>query len=165
MRVRILAIGRLKSGPERDLVERYRTRCLALGRGLGFAGPDLVEIPEGRARRDVERRADEALRLRERAGGAQLLLLDEAAPAMTSEAFAGRLAELRDAGQPDLALVIGGPDGFDPDFKRQGAWSVSFGRFTLPHQLVRVLATEQLYRAFTIIAGHPYHRAGDEGGA
>lgn len=160
MRLQVIAVGRLKAGPERDLVERYQARCTALGRGLGFTGPILLELPEGRERRAEERQAGEGERIRERAGPSSLVIFDENAPLSTSEDFARRLAGWRDDGRETLSLVIGGPDGLHPRIKGLAVWSVSFGRMTLPHQLVRALALEQLYRAFTIIAGHPYHRAG-----
>lgn len=161
MQVGIVAVGRLKAGPERELAGRYLGRAAALARGLGFAGPDVVETGESRARRTEDRQAEEADRIRERVGSAVLVALDERAAAMTSESFAGRLAALRDEGRPRLAFVIGGPDGLHPDLRRAAGWQLAFGALTLPHQIVRILLAEQIYRAFTIIAGHPYHRAGD----
>ncbi len=160
MRLQVLAVGRLKAGAERDLVERYRVRSVGLARGLGFSGPDLVEMAEGRGRRPEERRSDEGARLGERAGPSRLVVLDESAPSPSSEDFATRLREARDGGTPAFAFVIGGPDGLDDPLRQRAAWSLSFGRLTLPHQIVRVLLLEQIYRAFTIIAGHPYHRTG-----
>ena len=159
MRIQLVAVGRLKAGPERELVERYRTRASAMARPLGFGGPDLIELPVSRKRRVEDRQAEEAATITERAGSSLLAILDEGAPSIGSEDFAGRLAEWRDCGR-DVAFVIGGPDGLAPDLKRRAEWPLSFGRLTLPHQLVRVLALEQIYRAFTIIAGHPYHRTG-----
>ena len=160
MRVRLVAVGRLKDGPERQLALRYRERAAGLGRGLGLSGPDVTELPEARARSTGERVADEAERIGREIQGASVVCLDERAPSPTSRAFADRLAAWRDAGVYEMALVIGGPDGLGPDLRAAAAWSISFGAMTLPHGLVRVLALEQLYRAFTIMAGHPYHRAG-----
>lgn len=159
MRIQLVAIGRLKAGPERELAERYAGRAGAMARGLGFTGPDLAELPESRKRRIEERQAEEAAAIEERAGSALLAILDETAPSIGSEDFARRLADLRDRRQP-VAFVIGGPDGLAPSLKGRAGWSLSFGRLTLPHQIVRILLFEQIYRAFTIIAGHPYHRAG-----
>lgn len=160
LRLHVVAIGRLKAGPERDLDERYRSRAVALARPLGFAGPEVTELPEGRARRADERQADEATRLRERIGGSLPVILDEGAPPVGSEAFAKRLAAWRDGGRASVGFVIGGADGLAADLKSSGGWSFCFGALTLPHGLVRVLLMEQIYRAFTIMAGHPYHRAG-----
>ena len=162
MRLSLIAVGRLKSGPERDLVDRYRGRIEGLGRTLGIAGVEFIELPESRARRDADRRAEEAAAILERAGAAALLIFDERGRSPTSEAFAERLGSWRDGGQAAIACVIGGPDGLDPAVRERAALVVSFGALTLPHQIVRVLVAEQLYRALTIIAGHPYHRAGHD---
>ncbi|TDR94016.1 23S rRNA (pseudouridine(1915)-N(3))-methyltransferase RlmH [Enterovirga rhinocerotis] len=160
MLIRIVAVGRLKAGGERELVDRYHGRAVAMARGLGFSGPDIVELAESKGRRTEERQADEGSRIRERAGSAALVVLDETAPSPTSEAFASRLAAWRDEGRAGLAFVVGGPDGLSSEVRQAAAWSVSFGRLTLPHQIVRALLAEQIYRALTIIAGHPYHRSG-----
>jgi 23S rRNA (pseudouridine1915-N3)-methyltransferase len=162
MRLAILAVGRLKSGPERDLVERYRQRIEGLGRGLGLAGLDVVELPESRARREDDRRAEEGAALLGRAGPSTVIAFDERGRSPTSEAFAARIRAWRDEGRPALACVVGGPDGLDAKVRDRAELVVSFGSLTLPHQIVRALVAEQLYRAMTIIAGHPYHRAGDE---
>ena len=161
MRLSVLAVGRLKSGPERDLVDRYRQRIEGIGRSLGIAAVEIVELAESRARREDDRRAEEAAALLERAGSAVLVAFDERGKSPTSEAFAARIRQWRDEGRPALTCVIGGPDGLDPKVRERADLVVSFGALTLPHQIVRVLVAEQLYRALTIIAGHPYHRAGD----
>ena len=160
MRLAVVAVGRLKSGPERELVERYRERVDGLSRLLGFSSLDLVEVPEGRARRDSDRRVEEAAAIRAKAGAATLVAFDERGAALTSEAFAERLGAWRDAGRPSAACLVGGPDGFDPSLRNDAELVLSFGRLTLPHQLVRALVVEQVYRCLTIVAGHPYHRGG-----
>lgn len=156
-----MAVGRMKAGPERELVERYVKRAEALGRGLGLSGPELIEIPESRARREADRRAEEAEALLAKAEGVRIAL-DERAKSLSSEDFAGRLDTLRDGGVRRLCFLIGGPDGLDERVREKCDLVVSFGAFTLPHQIVRVLIAEQIYRALTITSGHPYHRAGDE---
>ncbi len=160
MKLALIAVGRLKSGPERDLVERYRARAVAGARALGFGGFEIIEIPESRARREADRRAEEARAILEKAGAARLVLLDERGRNRTSPEFAATLAGWRDDGVARAAFVIGGPDGLDPALMRDAALQIGFGALTLPHQLVRVLIAEQVYRALTIIGGHPYHRAG-----
>jgi 23S rRNA (pseudouridine1915-N3)-methyltransferase len=162
LRLSVLAVGRLKHGPERDLVERYRQRIEGIGRGLGFSGLDMVELPESRARREDDRRAEEAAALAERIGSSALIVFDERGKSPSSEAFAEKLKGWRDEGRPGLACVIGGPDGLDPGLRKRADLVVSFGALTMPHQIVRALVTEQLYRALTILAGHPYHRAGHD---
>jgi 23S rRNA (pseudouridine1915-N3)-methyltransferase len=162
LRLSLLAVGRLKSGPERELVERYRQRIEGLGRNLGMAGLDIAELPESRARRDDDRRTEEAAALLERAGTSALIVFDERGKSPSSEAFADRIRQWRDGGTAGLACVIGGPDGLDPQILQRARMVVSFGALTMPHQIVRALVAEQLYRALTIIAGHPYHRAGHD---
>jgi 23S rRNA (pseudouridine1915-N3)-methyltransferase len=160
VRLSVVAVGRLKSGPERDLAERYRERAEALGRTGGFSPVDVVEIAESRARRDADRRAEEARAILDRAGSAPLAAFDERGRSLSSEAFAERLGRWRDGGTPALTFAIGGPDGLDPSVRDRADLVLSFGALTLPHQLVRVLVLEQLYRGLTILAGHPYHRSG-----
>ncbi len=162
MRLQVLAVGRLKAGPERDLVDRYRTRADVLGRSSGFGALEMVELPEARARSAPERVAAEAAALLPRAEGMKLVVLDERARSMSSPNFAERLREWRDGGS-SVSFIIGGPDGLDDSVRRRADLLVSFGQLTLPHQLVRVLVAEQIYRALTILAGHPYHR-GEPGG-
>lgn len=163
MRLSVVAVGRLKAGPERELVERYRHRIGAIGRSLGLTGLDLVELPESRARREEDRRAEEADALLARAAASVLVVFDERGQSLTSEVFASRIGAWRDEGRPAVACVIGGPDGLDPSLRARADLVLSFGALTLPHQIVRALVVEQLYRAVTILAGHPYHRTGDPG--
>jgi 23S rRNA (pseudouridine1915-N3)-methyltransferase len=158
MQLSILAIGRMKAGPERELCERYLARAQQSGREIGFRGPDIIEFPESRARRPEDRKAEEASALSVRAG-AMSVALDERAPSLSSEAFAQKLATARDAGKASLTFIIGGADGLDPALTASAQWSLSFGALTLPHQIVRVLIAEQIYRAMTILSGHPYHRS------
>jgi 23S rRNA (pseudouridine1915-N3)-methyltransferase len=162
LRLSLLAVGRLKSGPERELVERYRQRIEGIGRALGITGLDMVELPESRARRDDDRRAEEAAALLDRVGDAALIVFDERGKSPTSETFAERLQIWRDAGRPGISCVVGGPDGLDPRIRQRADLVVSFGALTMPHQIVRALVAEQLYRALTILSGHPYHRAGQD---
>lgn len=158
MRILVLAVGRLKDGPERDLVVRYAERIQAVGRGLGMTGFDIAELPESRAARPADRKREEATALRARAGDAALVALDERGTMADSDGFARSLAQRRDAGQRELAFLIGGADGLDPALASAAQERIAFGRMTLPHQLVRVLVAEQVYRAMTILSGHPYHR-------
>jgi 23S rRNA (pseudouridine1915-N3)-methyltransferase len=162
LRLSLVAVGRLKSGPERDLVERYRQRIDGIGRSLGLSGLELVELPESRARRADDRRVDEAAALLERIGPSALVVFDERGKSQKSEAFADRIRSWRDEGRPALTCAIGGPDGLDASVRQRAGLVISFGALTLPHQIVRALVAEQLYRALTIIAGHPYHCAGHD---
>ena len=160
MRLRILAVGRLKDGPERALVQRYVERAAPLARRFGMDGPEIVEIPESRARRPEERRLEEARALAAHLGGAALIVLDERGAPLSSEAFARLIEARREAACPALAVAIGGADGVDETLRARAAATLAYGAATFPHGLVRVLLAEQLYRALTILDGHPYHRRG-----
>lgn len=158
MRLAVIAVGRLKDGPERELCERYRERSVALGRGIGFSGPDIVEIAESRGRRPEERKREEAQAILAKAQRGLIIALDERGRHLGSEAFATRLATARDSGSAHASLIIGGADGLSEEIRGRADITLAFGGLTIPHQIVRALVLEQLYRAMTIISGHPYHR-------
>ena len=160
MRIVVIAIGRLKQGPERDLAERYRERFDDIGRKLGFRGLEIHDIPESRARDAATRMAEEGAAISALIDDkAVIVAFDERGKHLDSATFARHLAEWRDSGAALCALVIGGADGLSPDLRRKVMLSIAFGAQTWPHQLVRVLLLEQIYRAATILSGHPYHRA------
>ena len=160
MRLVIGSVGRLKAGPERDLFDRYIGRARALGRGLGFTGPELLECDESKARTPAERKREEAAALAGKSvRGGRLIVFDESGRSFTSQDFVDRLVRTRDDGLTALTLMVGGPDGISPDLRAGADEVLAFGAATLPHQLVRVLIAEQTYRAMTIISHHPYHRA------
>ncbi|MGF7054247.1 23S rRNA (pseudouridine1915-N3)-methyltransferase [Bosea sp. OAE752] len=159
MRLALIAVGRLKDGPERELCERYRERAVALGRTIGFSGPEIVELPESRGRRPEERKRDEGEAILARLPSPGLIVaLDERGKNLGSEAFASRLAAARDGGTAHASFVIGGADGLSEAIRDRADITLAFGALTLPHQIVRALVLEQVYRAMTILAGHPYHR-------
>jgi 23S rRNA (pseudouridine1915-N3)-methyltransferase len=152
-------VGRLKAGPERELADRYFNRLAKAGPAIGLEFAGVHETPESRARSADERKREEGEKLSTRlAPGTALFLLDERGRNITSETFADRIGALRDSGRKGLVLAIGGPDGHDPALTGSAELVLSFGAMTWPHQVVRLLAAEQLYRAATILAGHPYHR-------
>lgn len=159
MRLHIAAVGRLKSGPEREIYDRYVRLC-ALGRSVSIGAPALVEITESRKGSSAERRSEEAsLLARKLPAGAALVALDVEGDQMSSEDFARWLAKKRDAGASDLAFAIGGADGHGSELLAAAQSRLSLGTMTLPHGLARILLAEQIYRAVTILCGHPYHRA------
>jgi 23S rRNA (pseudouridine1915-N3)-methyltransferase len=160
VRLFLVCVGRLKAGPERELVARYVERATGSARTNGFAGFQLREIEEGRARRPDDRKAEEAKAIVALLpAGTRLLAFDERGAPLSSEAFAADLGRARDEGLAATALVIGGPDGLDPALRDSASRIIAFGTMTWPHQLVRAMAAEQVYRAMTILSGHPYHRA------
>jgi 23S rRNA (pseudouridine1915-N3)-methyltransferase len=159
MRLVIAAVGGLKAGPERLLVERYRDRIVRAGRALGIRGIEIVELRESRAREAERRLVEEAVAL---AGlipeGAATVLLDAQGENVPSEALAGRLHAWRESGRACLCFVIGGADGTGGALRQRADLVLAFGAATWPHQLVRIMLLEQIYRGLTILSGHPYHR-------
>ena len=152
-------MGRLKDGPDRDLLERYVQRLTQTGRGQSLAPVDCYEITESRADTASLRQADEATRLLKLAGGVEVLIaLDETGRTHTSRTFAGTIAKYRDQGTQSIGFLIGGPDGHGDDVRRTASFKLALGPMTFPHGLARIVLLEQLYRAATILAGHPYHR-------
>lgn len=159
MRLEIHAVGRLKAGPERELAERYLDRLARAGPQVGLEFCGVTEHAESRAKEPAQRRREESDRLLGRlAAGMALVVLDETGSNVGSEAFAERLGRARDDGRSATAFIIGGPDGIDGALRNRADSILSLGAMTWPHQIVRVLLAEQLYRAVTILSGHPYHR-------
>lgn len=156
MRLHICAVGRLRAGPERDLVDDYLKRADRTGRALGL-GP--VAVHEVDDRKGGGLAAEAGLLRRALPQGAAICALDERGKVMTSPDFADRLAGYRDLGRGDLAFVIGGADGIAPELRAEADFAMSFGKMVWPHMLVRVMLAEQIYRAASILAGSPYHRA------
>lgn len=156
MRVHLCAVGRLRSGPERDLVDDYVTRFDRTGRALGL-GPLTEHEVEDKRGGGMEAEAE--LLARAVPAGAVLVVLDERGRTLSSPEFADQLARWRDGGRQDVAFVIGGADGIAPSLRGRADAAISFGRMVWPHMLVRVMLAEQLYRAASILAGAPYHRA------
>src|SRR6195952_2417127 len=160
MRLVVIAIGRLKQGPERELAERYRGRFEELGRKLGFRGIEIHEISESRARDAATRMAEEAAAISAQIPEKSVVVaLDERGDGISSAAFALHLGRWRDESVANTIFLIGGADGLSPDLRRKAKLKLAFGAATWPHQMVRVMLLEQIYRAATILAGHPYHRA------
>jgi 23S rRNA (pseudouridine1915-N3)-methyltransferase len=159
VRVGIVAIGRMKQGPERELVARYLDRAIASGKTLGLTGFAVTELTESRAGSAPSRKTEEAKTISAALPPAGLVIaLDERGKTLGSEDFAQRLARWRDDGKPAVTFIIGGADGLDPGFVKTADLTLSFSPLTWPHQLVRIMLAEQLYRATTILSGHPYHR-------
>jgi 23S rRNA (pseudouridine1915-N3)-methyltransferase len=160
MRIIIAAIGRLKQGPETELAERYAKRAAQTGRGLGLRDVEVIEIRESRAAVAGKRMLEESIALANVIPqGAAVVLLDARGDALDSAGLAGQLAKWRGNDRPAVVFIIGGADGLSPSLADRADLRLSFGAATWPHQLVRVMLLEQLYRATTILTGHPYHRA------
>lgn len=159
MRLLVLAVGHARGTSEGALVEDFIGRAASSGRSLGFKSVSVEEVAVSRQRDAKARIAEEGERLAQRIPhGAQAIFLDARGKGMTSEDFAEMLAAMRDAGARDLAFLIGGPDGLDPGPAVKSSRSLAFGPQTWPHLMVRAMLAEQIYRAMTILSGHPYHR-------
>jgi 23S rRNA (pseudouridine1915-N3)-methyltransferase len=160
MRILIAAVGRMKSGPERELIERYLKRAKQTGRNVGFTDFEVIEIRESRADNPARRMLEESIAIAnvvpERAA---VVLMDARGESLASADLAGHLQGWRTEDKPAVMFVIGGADGLAPGLKDNANLSMAFGAATWPHQLARVMLLEQLYRAMTILSGHPYHRA------
>jgi 23S rRNA (pseudouridine1915-N3)-methyltransferase len=159
MRLVIAAVGRFRAGGEADLVARYAGRIDALGRSHALGPLDVIEIAESRASSAAQRRAHEAEALLKATTASRRIVLDERGKSQASQAFADFVRRERDGGAQSVAFLIGGPDGHGEAVRAQAALILSLSTLTLSHGLARVVLAEQIYRALTIIAGHPYHRA------
>ena len=159
MRLIVIAVGRLKQGPERELAERYRERVAKAGRAVGLRDIEIIEIRESRAQEAGKRVLEESIALAniipERAA---IAVLDERGENLESASLTGLIKGWRDAGRPAAVFVIGGADGLAAELKERADLKLAFGAATWPHQFVRIMLLEQLYRTVTILAGHPYHR-------
>ncbi len=159
MRLLILAVGHARGTPEGALTEDFVGRAKVIGKRLGFASVSVDEVSVSKLREARARIEDEGEKLAAKIpDGAHIILLDARGKGMTSEDFAEMLGAMRDAGARDLVFLIGGPDGLKPPGVKAGR-SLAFGPQTWPHLMVRAMLAEQIYRAFTILSGHPYHRA------
>lgn len=152
LKVTLVAVGRARGGPEVALVEDYVRRLR-----WPFT---LVEVQARKATLQGEAlKAEEAVAIRAKLPqGAALVALDERGRLLDSRSFAAALGGFAESGRREVALVIGGADGLDASLRDQADLVLALGRLTFPHMLVRALIAEQIYRAQTILDGHPYHR-------
>ncbi len=159
MNIHILTIGRLKDGPVRQLAAGYADRIGKAGPQAGLKSLTIREFDEARASSGDQRKSEEGKRLLGVLPPASIAIaLDEGGKNISSRQLAGKIATWRDDGENDLVFLVGGPDGLDPDLVRQARLVLAFGKSTWPHQLVRVMLLEQIYRVTTLLLGHPYHR-------
>lgn len=159
MQISVFAVGRMKKGPEQDLANRYFDRFSKLAPTLGMTFHNVNEIVESRAQNATQRLDEEGRKLLETLPeNGCLIILDERGKSLSSPAFANAIEQRRDSGLRHLTLAIGGPDGHSEMVRKRADLLLSFGAMTWPHQIARILLSEQLYRAATIMNGHPYHR-------
>lgn len=160
MRIVIAAVGKLKEAEEHAIFHRYGARLGRTGKGVGIGPLDIVEVSESRASSVDQRKSEEATRLLQLADATVLKFgLDVQGKQISSEEIAALLSKHANAGVKNCTFFIGGPDGHGAEIVKQSNMMISLGRITMPHGLARVVLAEQLYRAVTILTGHPYHRA------
>ena len=159
MKLTVISIGRLRSGPELTLIADYQKRFGKAGIA-GLTAPTIIEVErKKRLEGDALKRAEaDAIRAKLPSGPHKLIALDERGKALTTKDFASTLSRWQDDGAPETVFLIGGADGLDESLRQQADLTLNLGNLTWPHMLVRVMIVEQLYRAATVIAGHPYHR-------
>jgi 23S rRNA (pseudouridine1915-N3)-methyltransferase len=161
MKMSVLAIGKMRQGPEKQLFHHYFQRCQAIGPSLGVPSFDVIELGESRARSASQRKKEEAdqLRARIQTPAACVVALDEKGKTLSTLALTEKIEYYR-CETSHLYWVIGGADGLCPEFRKSANLRLAFGALTWPHQLVRIMLAEQIYRVLTVLAGHPYHREG-----
>jgi 23S rRNA (pseudouridine1915-N3)-methyltransferase len=159
MHVAIIAVGRMKAGPERELIARYQKRFALAGKNLGLSGPDIIEISESKASSSELRKSEEAKKIVDAIpDGAFVIALDEHGKNISSTTLSQKVLRIQEDGNRAIVFLIGGADGHGDLALKRANLTLSFGQLTWPHQIVRLLLVEQLYRITTIQSGHPYHR-------
>ena len=155
IRIGLYVVGRLRKGPEREMIDDYLSRAEKTGRALGIGPMTVTEVED---KKGGGMAAEAALLSAALPADAVICTLDERGKLLSSPDFSNEIARLRDNGTREIAFVIGGADGIDPDLRARANMSISFGKMVWPHMLARVMLAEQIYRATTILAGGPYHR-------
>jgi len=155
VKITLRAGGVIRSGPEREMIDDYIQRAQGLARGTGFLS---VEEQQVDLRSAKSRDSETQTLLGDVPTGAKLVIFDERGKTPTSRQISKQFAHWRDDGVPQLVLVIGGADGFEPSAIPAGTTRWAFGPQTWPHKMVRMMAAEQIYRALSILARTPYHR-------
>ena len=155
MRLRIVTIGRQRNGPEKDLIDDYISRFNRIGRIVGLGPAEIIELED---KKNGGKAAEAILLLKPITASAYVVALDERGMQQTSPEFAKKIVSIRDDAPSELFFVIGGADGLDAEVLNRSDARLSFGKMVWPHMLARVMLTEQLYRAASILTGGPYHR-------
>lgn len=141
MKIRLIMLGKTRRAESRALVEDYVERI------RHYAEVEISELREAGAGAFRKLKLDTA---------ATVVLLDASGKQFTSQQFARWLGELRDRGVRELAFLCGDAEGFPPDLRVSAKQKISLSTLTMPHEFARVVLVEQIYRAFAILAGHPY---------
>ena len=155
MRVSIVAVSRMKSGPEAELIADYLNRFEKVGKAFGLGPATLYEVED---KKGGGQKAEASLIAAAIPDQSTVIALDERGKNLKSPEFSDLICNFRDDGCRELAFVIGGADGLTDEIRSKATTSISFGKMVWPHMLARVMLSEQLYRAASIAAGTPYHR-------
>jgi len=155
VKLSLIVVGKLRKGPEAALIEDYLTRFNRIGRNMGLGPASVIEVED---KKGGGKPAEAILLAKALPENATLVVLDERGKLLTSPEFAIKLSGWRDQGQAHLAFMIGGADGLDASLLKRADLKLSFGKMVWPHMLARVMLSEQLYRAASILSGAPYHR-------
>jgi len=156
MKIHLCVVGRLRRGPELELIDDYLDRFNKTGRNMGLGPTQVIEVED---KKGGGMAAEANLLRRVIPQNALTMVMDERGKVIKSPEFAAKIGDWRDAGQRDLAILLGGADGLSPELRAEADFALSFGKMVWPHMLARVMLCEQLYRAASILAGSPYHRA------
>ena len=156
LRVNICAVGRLRTSPEKDLIDDYLSRADKTGRSVGICECRVLEVEDKKA---SGKQAEAALLTKAVPSGSITVALDERGKVLTSPEFSQKLAAWRDDGQQSVCFLIGGAAGLAPELLQSVDFKLSFGRMVWPHILARVMLAEQIYRATTILTNGPYHKS------
>ncbi len=160
MRLQIAAIGGKPGASETAMIADYLKRANAIGRNIGFSGPEITALEAPRSLTGVKRQDREGAMLLDTVpSSANVIVLDEKGQNLNSQKLAKLIARWRDDGVGHTTFAIGGADGHAQSVLDRATIKLSFGALTWPHMLVRVMLAEQIYRVMTILSGHPYHRS------
>ncbi|WP_370931825.1 23S rRNA (pseudouridine(1915)-N(3))-methyltransferase RlmH [Bartonella sp. DGB1] len=159
MKIKFICIGKMKKGAEQELFERYYQRAKRNFQTLGIYLMPVIELPESKSSNVEERKKREGENILSSLNNkAYLILLDELGQMLPTKKFADLLPKLKQTGINNVTFAIGGADGHSEEIKKRADKILSLGLMTFPHQIVRILLAEQIYRNATILLNHPYHR-------
>lgn len=159
MQVILFVVGKLKKDATTELFENYYNRIKNIASRVGITEIILKEIVESKEQTSNLRKISEGKQLLKLVNNdTQLIICDELGENLTSRYFAKKLQKVIHLAPKKIIFAIGGADGFSDEVKQTAQHTISFGKLTWAHQLARIMLTEQLYRAITIMLNHPYHR-------
>ncbi len=157
MKLILLVCGKLKPGPETDLVQDYLNRARRQGRGLGISDVICKQVP---VRASMPTEAIDRLAMESNATDCKRVVLDECGKNWSTRQFSSQINSWRESGVQEIVLMVGPADGWGIQTLDKADLVLSFGKMTWPHKLAQAMAAEQIYRAISLLSGSPYHREG-----